>query len=64
MKKEKQERKVKLVNKMTKKMWVTLLGYSATHWVADMCAGAVVMYSLIRYGFGIWEFFSLKLFLC
>ncbi len=59
MKKEKQERKTKIVNKMTKKMWVTLLGYSATHWVADMCAGAVVMYSLIRYGFGIWEFFVL-----
>lgn len=57
--KKKRERKSKPVNKMSKKMWGTLLGYSATHWIADMCAGAVVMHSLIRYGFGIWETFVL-----
>lgn len=54
-----QTKRKKPVDKMTKDMWITLFGYSATHWVADMCAGAVVMYSLIRYGFGIWDFFVL-----
>ncbi|MCK4500986.1 hypothetical protein KAU11_10855, partial [Candidatus Babeliales bacterium] len=56
---EKKKKEKKPVNKMTKDMWITLLGYSATHWIADMCAGAVVMASLIYYGYGIWEVFIL-----
>lgn len=51
--------KPKIVSKMTKDMWVTLLGYGATHWIADMCAGAIVYATLIRYGYGAWDFFVL-----
>lgn len=59
MEKKRKERKKKPVSKMTKDMWITLLSYSATHWVADMAAGAVVMASLIRYGYNAWDSFVL-----
>lgn len=49
----------KFPNKMTGKMWRVLLSYSATHWIADMAAGAVVMASLIKYGFNAWDTFVL-----